>query len=151
MGVSEGDEDRPKPCEQKLRQALIAYCEGGTSQAFADNMISGRVDYLDIASKGLPAAFSAYCFMRSTDRQERLMNDMHRESLRMEKQGKRMICLTWAIIALTAAIVALTALVAVPTVVDLCRGRRAVQAVELTGPSSLPVSRTAPPCATHPG
>jgi len=121
MSESENGKDRAKLCEQNCREAVVAFCEHKTSQAAAASMKSGEGSYTGALRLDLPAAFSAYCTMRSTDRQEILMKDMHQGAIRMERQSNEMIRLTWWIMAMTVAVVVLTGAVVILTIVQPCR------------------------------
>jgi hypothetical protein len=96
MSESENGKDRSKSCEQNCRGAVVALCECEKSQQYAVSIIKNATAAWEPARTfGLSAAFSAYCIMRSTDRQEILMKDMHQGAIRMERQSKKMIRLTW--------------------------------------------------------
>lgn len=120
MSESENGKNR-EACEQNFREAVVAFCEHKTSQAAAGSLKNGTATWNRALELGLPAAFSAYCIMRSTDRQEILMNDMHQGAIRMEKQSNEMIRLTWWIMAMTVAVVVLTGAVVILTIVQPCR------------------------------
>jgi len=116
MSEFENGKDPAESCEQNCREAVVAFCECEKSQQAAVSIIKNATDaWKPALTFGLPAAFSAYCIMRSTDRQEILMNDMHQGAIRMEQQSKKMIRLTRWIMAMTAAVVILS-------IVQLCRG-----------------------------
>ena len=107
MSESENGKDRAKLCEQNCREAVVAFCEHKTSQAEAASMKSGEGSYTGALRLDLPATFSAYCTMRSTDRQEIL--------------SKKMIRLTWWIMAMTVAVIVLSGAVVILSIVQLCR------------------------------
>jgi len=80
-------------CEVPLTQRAASKLREGAATRTYDQHLTDMKVYI--------GPFSAYCIMRSTDRQERLMNDMHHQS-------KLMALLTIAIAAMTAAVVALS-------------------------------------------
>ncbi len=121
MSESENGKNR-EACEQNCREAVVAFCECEKSQHYALSIMKDATAAWEPARTfGLPAAFSAYCIMRSTDRQEILMNDMHQGAIRMERQSNEMIRLTWWIMAMTVAVVVLTGAVVILSIVQLCR------------------------------
>ena len=123
MSEFENGKDRAKLCEQNCREAVVAFCECEKSQQPAVSIIKNATDaWKPALTFGLPAAFSAYCIMRSTDRQEILMNEMHQGSLRMEQQSKVMVRLTRWIMVLTAAVVVLSLVTCALTIVQLFHG-----------------------------
>ena len=108
MSESENGKDPAESCEQNCREAVVAFCECEKSQQAAVSIIKNATDaWKPALTFGLPAAFSAYCTMRSTDRQEIL--------------SKKMIRLTWWIMAMTVAVVVLSGAVVILSIVQLCR------------------------------
>ena len=99
--------------EVRLRQAVVSYCNHPKSLKMAEEMREGSA--APVVSTQPAMAFSAYCIMCSVDRQERLLNDMHALSKRMEGQSKAMTRLTWLIAGMTASVVVLS-------IVQLCTG-----------------------------
>ena len=82
--------------EADIKKAIDKIAMGSVKK-MADDINNGGTLY---DPEGLPY-FSAYYMWRSTQRQERLMQDMH-------KQSKMIIRLTWAIVSMTAAVIILS-------------------------------------------
>jgi len=120
MSESENGKNAAEVCEQNCREAVVAFCEHKTSRQQAEFMKGGDQGSLDRAQTlGYTAAFSAYCIMRSTGRQEALMNEMHLGSLRMEHQTDVMVRMTWWIMVMTGAVVLLSLATIALTIVQL--------------------------------
>jgi hypothetical protein len=98
---------------------VVAFCQHKSSQAAAESIKNGTATWTRGLDLGLPTAFASYCIMRSTGRQEVLMNEMHQGSLRMEHQTDVMVRMTWWIMVMTGAVVLLSLATSALTIVQL--------------------------------